>query len=159
MKTKDVRLRSAEEQDADAISRLINGAFRPERFFIDGDRTNPQNVRELITKGKFLLAEDGETLAGCVYVEPRGQRWYLGLLSVDPSRQRSGLGSLLMTAAEDHVRAAGGLVMDLRIVNLRTELPGFYRRLGYQESGTAPLPADTPVKQPCHFIHMSKKLG
>ena len=47
-----------------------------------------------MNKGKFLLAEDGETLVGCVYVEPRGEHWYLGLLSVDPLHQRcwSGLG-------------------------------------------------------------------
>jgi len=64
-----------------------------------------------------------------------------------------------MTAAEEHARSAGAVVMDLRIVNLRSALPGFYRRLGYEETGTAPLPADATVKQPCHFIQMSKKLG
>ena len=159
MKTTDVQLRAGELKDADAITGLVNDAFRPERFFIDGDRTNPENVRELINKGKFLLAEDGESIVGCVYVEPRGEHWYLGLLSVDPSRQGGGLGSLLMTAAEEHARSAGALVMDLRIINLRTDLPGFYRRLGYEETGTAPLQADASVKQPCHFIQMSKKLG
>lgn len=159
MKTTDVQLRAGELKDADAITGLVNDAFRPERFFIDGDRTNPENVRELINKGKFLLAEDGDSIVGCVYVEPRGEHWYLGLLSVDPSRQGGGLGSLLMTAAEEHARSAGALVMDLRIVNLRSELPGFYRRLGYEETGTAPLPADATVNQPCHFIQMSKKLG
>jgi predicted N-acetyltransferase YhbS len=159
MKTTDVQLRAGELKDADAIARLVNEAFRPERFFIDGDRTNPQNVRELINKGKFLLAEDGEGIVGYVYFEPRGEHWYLGLLSVDPSRQGDGLGALLMTAAENHAWSAGALVMDLRIVNLRTELPGFYRRLGYEETGTAPLPPDASVKQPCHFIQMSKKLG
>jgi predicted N-acetyltransferase YhbS len=158
MKMNAVQLRTGELRDADAVARLVNDAFRPERFFIDGERTNPENIRELMNKGKFLLAEDGETLVGCVYVEPRGERWYLGLLSVDPLRQRSGLGSVLMTAAEDHVRSAGATVMDLRIINLRIELPGFYRRLGYEQSGTEPLPADAPVKQPCHFIQMSKKL-
>lgn len=159
MKMNAAQLRAGELKDADAIARLVNDAFRPERFFIDGDRTNPENVRELINKGKFLLAEERERIVGCVYVEPRGEHWYLGLLSVDPSRQGGGLGSLLMTAAEEHARSAGALVMDLRIVNLRSALPGFYRRLGYEETGTAPLPADATVKQPCHFIKMSKKLG
>jgi predicted N-acetyltransferase YhbS len=159
MKTTDVQLRAGELKDADAIAHLVNEAFRPERFFIDGDRTNPENIRELINKGKFLLAEDGDSIVGCVYVEPRGEHWYLGLLSVDPSRQGGGLGSLLMTAAEERARSAGAVVMDLRIVNLRSELPGFYRRLGYEETGTAPLPADATVNQPCHFIQMSKKLG
>jgi len=159
MKTADVKLRAGELKDADAIARLVNDAFRPERFFIDGDRTNPENVRELINKGEFLLAEERERIVGCVYIEPRGEHWYLGLLSVDPAHQGGGLGSLLMAAAEEHARSAGAVVMDLRIVNLRSALPGFYRRLGYEETGTAPLPADATVKQACHFIQMSKKLG
>lgn len=158
-KAKDLHLRAARQEDTDAIVRLVNDSFHPERFFIDGERTNPDHIGELMTKGTFLLAEDDGGLVGCVYIEPRGVRWYLGLLSVEPGRQRSGLGAFLMAAAEDHSRAAGATVIDLQIVNLRTELPGFYRRFGYEETGTAPLPAQMQVKQPCHFIQMSKKLG
>jgi hypothetical protein len=49
--------------------------------------------------------------------------------------------------------------MEMLIVNLRTELPPFYRRLGYAESGTAPFPDNGRAKQPCHFIRMSKPLA
>jgi GNAT superfamily N-acetyltransferase len=136
----------------------VNQAFLAERPFIDGGRTNPQNIRELINKGKFLLAEESERIVGCVHVESRGERWYLGLLSVELSRQRSGLGSHLMRAAEDHARSAGATAMDLRIVNLRAELLKFYARLGYEETGRVPLQPDAAAKQPCHFIQMSKKL-
>jgi N-acetylglutamate synthase-like GNAT family acetyltransferase len=66
MKMNAAQLRAGELKDADAIARLVNDAFRPERFFIDGDRTNPENVRELINKGKFLLAEERERIVGCV---------------------------------------------------------------------------------------------
>jgi len=48
--------------------------------------------------------------------------------------------------------------MDLRVVNLRKELPEFYRRLGYVVTGTSPVPADVMTKQLCHFINMSKGL-
>jgi hypothetical protein len=48
--------------------------------------------------------------------------------------------------------------MDLRIVNLREELPPFYRKLGYSDIGESPWPADVPTKLPCHFIEMSKAL-
>jgi len=48
--------------------------------------------------------------------------------------------------------------MDLQIVNVRAELPGFYRRLGYVENGTAPFPQGVPVKLPCHSVKMSKDL-
>jgi len=130
--------RTAQLDDAENIARLVNAAFRPERFFIAADRTNPDKVRELLQKGKFLLVEEDGLLAGCVYVELRGERGYFGLLAVDPSLQRSGLGSRMVAAAEAYCRDAGCRFMDLTIVNLRAELPGFYNRLGYVESGTLP---------------------
>ena len=151
--------REAEPAEADAIADVVNRAFAVERFFIDGDRTSPENVRESFGKGSFLVAEQGDELAGCVYVEKRGERAYLGMLSIAPARQRSGLGSQLMAAAEDHARKLGCQVMDIRIVNLRQELPGFYRQLGYVETGTEPLPAEAHPKLPCHLITMSKRLG
>ena len=152
------RLRIAEPADIEILTRLINVAFSVERFFIEGDRINSDGVRNLMASGQFLIAEDNNGLAACIYVEPRGERAYLGLLSVDPSRQRSGLGSRLVAAAEDHARACGIHQMDLRIVNLRVELPEFYRRLGYQITGTSPFPPEATTKQPCHFINMSKAL-
>lgn len=88
----------------------------------------------------------------------RGDRSYLGLLSVEPSRQKTGVGSKLMGAAEEYCAGVGSHYMDLRIVNVRTELPGFYRRLGYVETGTEPSTAGIEHKVPCHFVNMSKGL-
>jgi GNAT superfamily N-acetyltransferase len=153
-----ISIRQAQGADADALARLINAAFRVEQPFIEGDRINPGGVRTYMQKGKFLLAEDAAGLAGCVYVELRGDRGYLGLLGVDPSRQGTGLGRRLMDAAENYFREKGCVAVDLRIVSARTPLPAFYRHLGYVQTGTAPLPSDAPVKVPCHFILMSKTL-
>jgi hypothetical protein len=47
--------------------------------------------------------------------------------------------------------------MDILIVNLREELPPFYRKRGYVENGTTPFP-DVETKIPCHFINMAKPL-
>ena len=69
---KQIRLRVAQLEDADAIAQLVNRAFQVERFFIEGERTNPGAVRELLGKGKFLLAEQAGALAGCVYLEAHG---------------------------------------------------------------------------------------
>jgi GNAT superfamily N-acetyltransferase len=134
-------------------------AFRVELPFIDGDRTHPEGVRGYMKKGKFLLAEDSSGLAGCVYVELRGDRGYLGLLGVAPRRQGAGLGRKLMAAAEEFFREANCLAVDLRIVSARTPLPAFYRHLGYVETGTAPFPHDAPAKVPCHYILMSKSIA
>lgn len=150
--------RVAEPADFENITALINLAFQVERFFIDGDRITIGAVRELSAKGKFIVMEDSGGLAVCIYVEAKGERGYLGLLSVDPSRQRSGLGRQLVLGAEEHCRGAGCRFVDLRIVNLREELPAFYRRLGYRETGTAAFTPGIVTKRPCHFIEMSKAL-
>lgn len=154
-----MQLRVAEIQDAEAIVPVINAAFRhAESFLIDQDRIDVETVRDLLQKGNFLVADDRGVLCGCVYVEPRGDRSYLGLLSVDMERQKSGLGSKLMQAAEDHCAKAGSRFMDLRIVNVRKELPSFYHRRGYVETGTEPFTPGLNPKLPCHFVKMSKAL-
>lgn len=153
-----MNFRLADPGDAESITQVVNAAFRVERFLIDRDRVNAEKVRTMLRQGNFLLAKDAGRLIGCVYVEIRGERAYFGLLAVDPSRQKEGLGRRLIAAAEDYGRTAGCRVMDIRVVNLREELPPFYRRLGYQETGTEPFAADAHPKQPCHFIIMSKPL-
>jgi GNAT superfamily N-acetyltransferase len=139
---------------------VINSAFRiAEEFFFSEDRITLEEVERLFTTGTFLVAEVDRVLGGCVYVELRSDdRSYLGLLSVDPAQQQSGLGSLLMTAAEKHCRERGSRFMDILIVNLRTELTPFYQRRGYVETGTQPFPPEVRTKEPCHFITMAKPL-
>ena len=153
-----LRLRTAVLADVQALARLINAAFRVEQPFIEGDRINPDGVRAYLEKGKFLLAEDAAGLTGCVYVELRGDRGYLGLLGVEPQRQGAGLGRKLMDAAENFFRQAGCVAVDLRIVSARAPLPSFYRHLGYLETGTAPFAPDVPAKVPWHYILMSKTI-
>lgn len=139
---------------------VINSAFKvAEEFFCFEDRITLEEVERLFTTGTFLVAESDRVLVGCVYVEPKdGDRSYLGLLSVDPSQQQNGLGSLLMIAGEKHCREMGCRFMDIWIVNVRTELTPFYQRRGYVETGTLPFPPEVQTTQPCHFITMAKPL-
>jgi GNAT superfamily N-acetyltransferase len=156
--TNSVRIASL--RDAEKITTLINNAFRPaEGFFLDEDRIRLESVRGFFLKGEFLLVESDGVVAACVYVELRGEHAYLGLLAVDPARQHSGFGSLLMDAAEENCRGLGCRFMDIQVVNLREELFDFYRRRGYVETGTHPFPTDVETKLPCHFIEMSKPLA
>src|SRR5215467_9811221 len=159
MTNSTVPIRVATSADAAKITDVINAAFRiAEGFFIDAERITETEVRESLRKGDFLLAESDEKLSGCVYVEMRGTRSYLGLLSVDPACQQSGLGSLLMQEAEQYCRERGSRFMDILIVHLREELPSFYRKRGYIENGTSAFPPDVETKVPVHFINMSKPL-
>jgi GNAT superfamily N-acetyltransferase len=148
-------VRVAEAHEAGEILRVTNAAYEVEKFFIETDRLDAERLGRLLAKGAFLVA-DG--MAGCAYVELRGERGYLGPLSVDPPSQGLGIGKLLVKAAEDYACAHGCRHMDLRIVNLREELPAFYRKLGYVETGTEPFPESEPTKLPCHLICMSKGL-
>jgi GNAT superfamily N-acetyltransferase len=160
--TSSVLVRIAELKDAEGIAGVINSAFRrAEGFFIDEDRIDVESVRNFLGTGNFLLAEREGVLVGCVYVEPSGiheRRAYLGLLAVDPEHQQAGLGSLLMDRAEDYCRGLSCHFMDIKVVNLREELPGFYRRRGYVGTGTSSFPSDLKTKLPVHFIEMSKPL-
>lgn len=153
--------RFADESDIDALNPVINRAFAVESFFITGERVSPQRTREYMQAGRFLLAEESGAIIGCVYVELHGDCAYLGLLSVDPARQGNGLGRRLVAAAEEFAREMGARHMDLTVVNLRTELPPFYQKLGYRIVGIEPIRAEMVprVTQPCHFIRMSKPLG
>jgi N-acetylglutamate synthase-like GNAT family acetyltransferase len=157
-----VNVRIAEREDAQRITTVINAAFRSaEEFFIDGDRIDLDGVLNHLSIGKFLIAERDNELFGCVYVEPRDgdeRRAYLGLLAVDPGCQKSGLGSVLMNAAEDYCRGLSCGHMDIKIVNLRGELPEFYGKRGYVATGSSSFPTDLETKVPVHFIDMTKLL-
>ncbi|HTU52313.1 MAG TPA: GNAT family N-acetyltransferase [Acidobacteriaceae bacterium] len=154
----DTTLREAGPADADRIAALVNRAFLAESWFKSVDRTNTAQVQGLLSKGVFLLLEDGARLLACVYLEPRGDRVYLGMLSVEQDVQGRGIGRRMMHEAEEYSRRAGHVAIDLRIVHLREELPPYYRKFGYVETGTEPAPDFPGVKVPIHFVLMSKSL-
>jgi ribosomal protein S18 acetylase RimI-like enzyme len=152
-------LRRAGIADVPAIVRLINLAYRVEAFFVAGERIDAPEVEALLARGAFLLAEREGALLGAVFVEDRRDHGYVGLLSVDPGLQRAGIGRALMAAAEAELAALGRRRVEIVVVDLREELPPWYRRLGYREVGTRPFPPEDRVLRPCHFMVMSKRLG
>jgi GNAT superfamily N-acetyltransferase len=153
-------VRRANDEDVPALTRLINAAFVVEQVVFDGDRVDDLGVRVYMSGGTFLVADDSKELAGCVYIEARGDRSYLGLLSVQPARQGSGLGRRLVAAAESFAREAGSRFMDLRVISARGEqLLPFYERLGYAIVRTEPFPGNLVTKMPAHFILLSKSLA
>jgi GNAT superfamily N-acetyltransferase len=153
-------IRPAREDEAEELARLISLAYRVEDFFKIGDRTDRADVLKRMKTGDFLVLEDDRnTIAGCVYVTRNQDVGYFGMLSIDPARQGQGLGRELIAAAEEYCRNAGCREMELEVVNLRTELPPFYRRLGYAEAGTRPFTDTEQASRPCHFIVMTKQLA
>jgi len=157
-----IKIRTALLDDDSNLMHLINTAFVVERVALEGDRVDLEGVRLLLGKGTFLIAESAAApteLLGCVYVDPRGERCYLGLLAVAPNHQGRGIGRRLTAAAEEFARSAACIAMDLRIISPRAaDLVPLYARLGYTEFGTAPFPPDVITKIPCHYIAMAKSL-
>lgn len=155
-----LRIREATAADCPRLIPMINAAFAVETFF-DGTRTDDARLTSMMRKGAILIAEDGNgDLLASVYMETRGARGYLGMLAVDPTHQGRGLARLMMEAGEGRFRRMGCEAVDITVLNLRTELPPLYHRLGYAETGTEEFHPSTPLKPgvECHCIVMSKRL-
>jgi GNAT superfamily N-acetyltransferase len=151
-----ITLRTAGPSDVPRIVALLNAAFAMERDFVDRDRSSAAEITQYLVSGTFLVVDgDGGTLASCMYLEQRGERMYLGMLAVDPAEQGRGFGRQMMAAAERHAASLGCGAIDIRIVDRRTELPPFYRSLGFVDNGTEPF-EDPLLTKPAHFIRMTK---
>lgn len=161
----EATLRVATAGDRPAIARLVNHAFSVERFLKKGgaDRLEESDgeLERLLERGRFLLLTEDDATLACVYVEPRGERCYLGLLSIAPARQGRGLARRMNEAAEAFARAQGCRWMDLRVVSPRRDLlVPLYRRLGYTEQGREDYAPELVEKMtiPGYFILMTKQL-
>ena len=153
-----ISIRSASTRDIAGIVSLLNAAFAMEWDFMAKDRTSASEIERYMTTGTFFVVDGAGGLDACMYLEQRVDRMYLGMLAVAPGQQGSGLGRRMMAEAERHAAAMGCHALDIRIVNRRTELPPFYRKLGFVDNGTEPLD-DPKLTKPAHFIRMTKAIG
>ena len=157
-------LRVATAADVPAIARLINAAFVVERPIFDHDRIDDIGVRDYMTKGKFLLHEKKDTaqnLLACVYLEPNPNdaRCYLGLLSIAPDQQGTGLGRRILAQAENFAHDLGCHTIWLRTLSARVPpLRPYYERFGYKFLEQVPLPPVFHPQIPCEFVVMEKRL-
>ncbi len=170
----DITITPATESDISALNILINSAYRgdssrkgwtTEADLLDGVRTSDESLREMLQKpaATILKYERAGELLGCVYLEQRDDRLYLGMLTVSPDAQTGGIGKQLMVAAEQLARDKHCQTMTMTVLPQRTELIAFYERRGYRPTGqTEPFPMDDPrfgsPKVPLSFIVMEKPL-
>jgi GNAT superfamily N-acetyltransferase len=165
------RVREAGAGDVATVVGLVNAAYVVEALLVRGERIDAAGVDEHRRRGLFLLLEQdladrggasagaAWSALGCVYVQPRGQAGYLGLLSVLPDRQGEGLGDLLLRAGEERLSAAGCREVEILVVSERAELFPWYEKRGYARTGrTLPFGAPDRLLQPCHFVEMRKVL-
>jgi len=153
-------IRPADEADSARIARLVNLAFDVERPVRISDRTSVENVRELMQRGRFFVAQTKYLgrIVGTVFVKITGRTGYFGMLAVAPSLQRSGIGQALREFAEDFCKQQGCTQMTLSTGDFRTELLPYYSKAGYRITGKEPAPPEWPASRPFHIVHMSKPL-
>jgi GNAT superfamily N-acetyltransferase len=108
--------------------------------------------------GTFIVALESGRIVGAVFVDRHEAVGHYAMLAIEPARQKAGIGCTLMTAAEDWCRAAGCRTVEIEVVNLREELPPFYRRFGYVETGPRPFPEHFDATRPCHFVVWTRPL-
>jgi ribosomal protein S18 acetylase RimI-like enzyme len=151
-------IRWARPVEAEQIARIINVAFEIEREFRQGERTSASGIRELIERGSVLVAEDEGRLIGAVEVRVTGTTGYFGMLAVDPSARRGGVGRALVEAAEEHCRGAGCTVMTMSTGEDRTELIPYYAKMGYRVTSIEP--SSSPAfKRVIRVVSMEKRLA
>jgi N-acetylglutamate synthase-like GNAT family acetyltransferase len=143
-----VQIRAAGESDVGAVEALVHSAYRGEASragwtteaeLLDGQRTDAEEVRAALPH--LLLAVDGPEVLGCCVLEPRNGVGYFGMFAVRPTLQGGGVGSTLLSAAEDRARVLGLPAVEMTVLSQRTELIAYYLRRGYVATGeTRPFP-------------------
>jgi ribosomal protein S18 acetylase RimI-like enzyme len=140
----------ANDADLPAVVALVNSGYRgdssrlgwtTEADYLDGQRTDLATLRLDLAAhpGAVLLllrAEPGDELLGSVWLEPKdAESWYLGMLTVRPDLQDSGLGRTLLGEAEAFAAARGARRMKLSVFSIRDTLIAWYERRGYRRTG------------------------
>ncbi|WP_130803575.1 GNAT family N-acetyltransferase [Acinetobacter ihumii] len=131
----------ATEQHISEIVELVNLSYRSkaqqgwtsEASIVDGDRTNAQQIRELIqNNSNILLMFQGMQLIACVHVKNCEKSGYIGMLTTHPVMQNQGLGKQLLQTAETYLKQKYGVsTFQMSVLSTRTELIAFYQRRGY----------------------------
>ena len=140
---------------------MVNSAYRgdgskkgwtTEADLIDGIRTNETMMEEMMNTPDSVIfkkvGEDG-AIEGCVYLQEKKDRLYLGLLTVSPIIQSKGFGKQLLALAEEYARMNAKPVIYMTVISIRQELIDWYERHGYKRTGKAvPFPDASELIRP-----------
>jgi GNAT superfamily N-acetyltransferase len=175
-----LNFRLATVEDAVPLERLINTAFRDDKttqVFLSNDHAgiDVTDVQTIMAKIKqpdcaVLAATNpstGAIVAHCAVRKLDVNRAWFGMLAVDVSCQKLGVGSQVIAWAEQYARREWGSPrMEFDVVNTRSELIAWYQHHGYQPTGeTTPFPYDHHgdwkgvLRDDLCFVNLGKDLG
>ncbi len=162
-------------EDVFLLNTLINSAYRGESSkkgwtteanILKGLRTTEQELTETIqnTKNTILKFTDNNQIIGCVLLVEKEQELYLGMLTVSPELQNSGVGKKLLQQAEIHALELGLPKIIMTVISVRDELIAWYKRNGYVDTGSRePFPVSDvhiPITEvPLEFIVLEKRVS
>jgi GNAT superfamily N-acetyltransferase len=145
--------RKAASADIPDLLALIQSAYRGESSragwtteadLLDGQRIDAEMLSAQIADpaNTVLLLGDSTGALACAMVTDRSVGVaYFGMFAVRPTAQGSGIGSWLLSEAEDLARQLGADRMQMTVLSLRPELLAWYARRGYLPTGrTIPFP-------------------
>lgn len=100
---------------------------------------------------------------GCVYLQLQVEKVYLGMLSVWPAKQGTGVGKALMAAAEEFAKLQDCAAIRITVISVRDELIAWYERHGFRRTGEAvPFHGGDrfgTVKQPLELAVLERVIG
>lgn len=166
---------TAVTEDIPDLVILLNSAYRgeiskkgwtTEADLLKGElRTDEATLNKLInsTGARFLkYVNEKKEIKGCVFLQKKEKKLYLGMLSVSPLIQAKGIGTQLMAAAEIFASEQACHSIFMKVISIRHELIAWYERQGYQKTGkTEPFPVDNRFgipTRPLEFIILEKTI-
>jgi ribosomal protein S18 acetylase RimI-like enzyme len=161
-------------EDISALEILINSAYRGESSkkgwtteanLLKGKRITKDELSETIQNkhNTILKYTKNNQITGSVLLVNKESKLYLGMLTVSPELQNSGIGKILLKEAEVHALSLGLPKIVMTVISIRKELIEWYKRHDYEDTGVRePFPLnDTDAiisKEPLEFIVLEKKL-
>lgn len=132
--------------DVADLSVLINSAYRGETSkkgwtteadLLEGTRTSEAELTTILSMPNHTLLKftRDEKIIGSVLLIAKKDELYLGMLTVSPELQNSGIGKQLLQAAEDHAEKLGLKTIQMTVIGVRKELLAWYIRHGYKDTG------------------------
>lgn len=160
--------------DAAELSALINSTYRGETSkkgwtteadLLEGTRTSEEELISIIASSNHYLLKfiRDEKIIGSVLLIAKKEVLYLGMLTVSPELQNSGIGKQLLQAAEQLAQQLELSRIQMTVIGIRKELLAWYIRNGYEDTGVRePFPFGEGDKaltsEPLDFIVLEKKL-
>ncbi|MDA6069835.1 GNAT family N-acetyltransferase [Flavobacterium sp. AC] len=161
-------------QDIPSLNLLINSAYRgetskkgwtTEAHLLEGKRTTEEELTEIIQdpKNTFLKFTENDKIIGSVLLVEKEHQLYVGMLTVSPELQNSGIGKKMLAEAEVHAKSLGLSTLSMTVVSVRAELIAWYKRHGYVDTDKREAFPSSDIHinisdKPLEFIFLEKRL-